>query len=94
MKKQDDPYPFFKTDNILRIDQNVQLSSAKLLWKTSNNLVPPLFIPCLIAEVKIVFMSLIDELISLRIVYPTKALSPGTEYHRKLDLPIPSILLR
>ena len=41
MKKQDDPYPFFKTDNILRIDQNVKLSSAKLLWKTSNKLVPP-----------------------------------------------------
>ena len=41
LKKRADPDPFYKSDNLLRFDDSVKLSSAKLLWKANNCLLPP-----------------------------------------------------
>ena len=38
--KRDDPTDFFKNDKILKLDQSIKLTSAKLIWKASKNLPP------------------------------------------------------
>ena len=40
-KRDDDPYPLFKPNHLLRFDESLKLSSAKLLWKADNHLLPP-----------------------------------------------------
>ena len=40
-KRRDDASNLFKPDNILRLDESLKLSSAKLLWKAENSLLPP-----------------------------------------------------
>ncbi len=46
-KKRDETTELFKNDKILPLDKNLQLQSAKLIWKASNDLLPsplnPLF---------------------------------------------------
>ena len=39
-RKRDDTTELFKNDKILPLDQNLQLHSAKLLWKASHDLIP------------------------------------------------------
>ena len=41
LKKRDDPAPFFKSDNLLCLDESLKLSSAKLIWKVQNCVIPP-----------------------------------------------------
>ncbi len=41
MKKRDDPSLQFKQNNLLRLDESLKLSSAKVLWKADNHLLPP-----------------------------------------------------
>ena len=40
LKKRDDPNPSLKSDNLLLFDQSLKLSSAKLLWKAKNHVLP------------------------------------------------------
>ena len=40
-KKRDETTELFKQDRILPLDKNLFLQSAKLIWKASNNLLPP-----------------------------------------------------
>ena len=39
-RKRDDTTELFKNDKILPFDKNLQLHSAKLLWKATHNLLP------------------------------------------------------
>ena len=41
MKKRDDPTLHSKQNNLLRLDESLKLSSAKIIWKANNHLLPP-----------------------------------------------------